>query len=93
MPESKGHLVDEIALEAAEEALEIADMIREELGYLVGSEEVGIREARATIRKAMAGDEPAFLQVLELVGQQQTSPNPMVREIMALMPKEAEGEA
>ncbi len=81
MSEHKGHLVDDVALDAATEVLAVADMIREELGYLVGSEEVGARETRAKIRRALAGDEPAFLEVLEMVGQQQTSPNPMVREI------------
>ncbi len=92
MSERKEHVANEVAREVDALTEEMVEAIETELGYYMGAEEVGNREVRGLIRRALAegiASQP-FAQVMSLVGEQPTSPNPVIAQIAIVM-EEMEG--
>lgn len=79
------HMANQVARNVADLAMKVAEKMEQEIGYTMGAEEVGVREVRAAIRDALNGNVAAVKAVIDLVGQQEGSPNPVIREIDAVM--------
>jgi len=86
--EHRDHVANRAARRAAETAFKIVDKLRQELGYQMGAEEMSTRAVRALIRKAKQGDDQAMIAVVRLHQQQTAVPNPVSREIDAVLKEE-----